>query len=59
MNPYERRIIHDEVSSIEGVMTSSIGSDSSRRVVIFYDKNGTKNADAETATPVLTPENAD
>ena len=59
MNPYERRIIHDEVSSIEGVMTSSIGSDSSRRVVIFYDKNGTKNADAETAAPVLTPENAD
>ena len=42
MNPYERRIIHDEVSSIEGVMTSSIGSDNSRRVVIFYDKNGSK-----------------
>lgn len=59
MNPYERRIIHDEVSSIEGVMTSSIGSDSSRRVVIFFDKNGTKNADAETAAPEVTPDNAD
>ncbi len=42
MNPYDRRIIHDEVSGIEGVTTSSIGSDSSRRVVIFFEKNGEK-----------------
>ena len=35
MTPYERRIIHSEVQSIEGVTTQSIGSDSSRRVVIY------------------------
>lgn len=44
MNPYDRRIIHDEVSGIDGVTTSSIGSDSSRRVVIFFEKNGEKKA---------------
>ena len=65
MNPYERRIIHDEVSTIEGVMTSSIGSDTSRRVVIFYDKsNGAKSENASEAasseTSVeTTNENAD
>ena len=58
MNPYERRIIHDEVSSIEGVMTSSIGSDTSRRVVIFYDKNGSKTEEAA-ETAETTPDNAD
>lgn len=56
MNPYERRIIHDEVSSIEGVMTSSIGSDTGRRVVIFYDKNGSK---AEGAAEASAPETAE
>ncbi len=56
MNPYERRIIHDEVSSIEGVMTSSIGSDTSRRVVIFYDKNGSR---AESAAEASAPEAAE
>ena len=63
MNPYERRIIHDEVSTIEGVMTSSIGSDTSRRVVIFYDKNGSKAEETnEAVAPEATetaPDNAD
>ncbi len=44
MSPYDRRIIHDEVSRIEGVTTSSIGSDSSRRVVIFFEKNSERKA---------------
>lgn len=35
MTPYERRIIHSEVQSIEGVTTQSIGSDSNRRIVIY------------------------
>lgn len=35
MTPYERRIIHSEIQSIEGVSTNSIGSDNSRRVMIF------------------------
>lgn len=38
MTPYERRIIHSEVQSIEGVTTQSIGSDSSRRVVIYPEQ---------------------
>ena len=37
MNPYERRIIHSEVQSIEGVSTNSIGSENNRRVVMFLD----------------------
>ena len=38
MSPYERRIIHDEISGIEGVTTSSIGSDNNRRVVIYFER---------------------
>lgn len=34
MNPYERRIIHTEVQSIEGVESHSVGEGSGRRVVI-------------------------
>ena len=34
MNPYERRIIHTTVQSIEGVISTSFGEGSNRRVVI-------------------------
>lgn len=34
MNPYERRIIHTTVQSIEGVSSTSIGDGDNRRVVI-------------------------
>lgn len=37
MNPYERRIIHSEVQSIEGVSTNSIGAENNRRIVMFLD----------------------
>ena len=41
MSAYERRIIHSEVQSIEGVSTNSVGSDSNRKIVIFLtDKRG-------------------
>ncbi|MBQ9121236.1 MAG: Jag N-terminal domain-containing protein [Clostridia bacterium] len=41
MNPYERRIIHSEIQSIEGVSTHSVGADENRKIVITYDaKNG-------------------
>lgn len=40
MSPYERRIIHSEVQSIEGVSTNSIGQDSGRRVVIYLESEG-------------------
>ena len=38
MTPYERRIIHSEVQNIEGVSTNSIGSENSRKVVLFLDE---------------------
>ncbi len=41
MNAYERRIIHSEVQSIEGVSTSSIGSDNARKVVIYLTNEKT------------------
>lgn len=34
MNPYERRIIHSTVSTIEGAVSSSIGEEPNRKVVI-------------------------
>lgn len=40
MSPYERRIIHSEVQSIEGVSTNSVGVDSNRRVVIYLESEG-------------------
>ena len=43
MSAYERRIIHSEVQSIEGVSTNSIGSDSNRKIVIYLtDKKAAK-----------------
>ena len=38
MTPYERRIIHSEVQNISGVSTNSIGSENSRKVVLFLDE---------------------
>lgn len=35
MSSYERRIIHSEIQSIEGVSTNSVGVEGNRRVVIF------------------------
>lgn len=46
MNPYERRIIHSEVQTIDGVSTNSIGSENNRRIVMFLDDT---KADAESA----------
>lgn len=34
MSAYERRIIHSEIQSIEGVTTYSVGADNNRKVVI-------------------------
>ena len=55
MSPYERRIIHDEVSGIEGVTTSSVGSDNNRRVVIFFERRPADAAVREEETPVAEP----
>ena len=40
MNPYERRVIHSEIQTIEGVSTNSIGVDNNRRIVIFLEEDG-------------------
>ena len=55
MSPYERRIIHDEVSGIEGVTTSSVGSDNNRRVVIFFERRPADAAVREEETPIEKP----
>ena len=39
MNPYERRIIHTAIQSIDGVVSNSIGDGTNRRVVV-YSENG-------------------
>ena len=46
MNPYERRIIHSEVQSFDGVSTNSIGSENNRRIVMFLD-DSKNNAEAD------------
>lgn len=38
MNPYERRIIHTAIQSIEGVTSHSVGYDAERRVVITLEE---------------------
>lgn len=42
MSAYERRIIHSEVQSIEGVSTNSIGSDNNRKIVIYLTDKAPK-----------------
>ena len=39
MNPYERRIIHSEIQTIDGVSTNSIGSENNRKIVIYLDNS--------------------
>lgn len=62
MTPYERRIIHSEVQSIEGVTTQSIGSDSNRRIVIYPEgaiKAGKHKSEPTPHTAPLTDPNAE
>ena len=69
MTPYERRIIHSEIQSIEGVSTNSVGSENNRRVVIYLTEKATaekpvspaeETADvSEVPTPVATPDGED
>lgn len=62
MTAYERRIIHSEVQSIEGVSTNSVGSDNNRKIVIFLtDKKADAAVEAPSAIPIdeefpITPE---
>ncbi|MBR2907598.1 MAG: protein jag [Clostridia bacterium] len=46
MTPYERRIIHSEVQNISGVSTNSIGSENSRKVVLYLDETASAETDS-------------
>lgn len=59
MTPYERRIIHSEVQSIEGVTTQSIGSDNSRRIVIYVERKKATETPVVEETESATEENND
>lgn len=59
MNPYERRVIHTAVQEIEGVVSSSIGMNQDRRVVIEPEggvkprsNGGRRNGGKKAAKPV-------
>ena len=46
MSAYERRIIHSEVQNISGVSTNSIGSENSRKVVLYLDETASAETDS-------------
>ncbi len=56
MSAYERRIIHSEIQSIEGVSTNSIGSDNNRKIVIFLTDKKPRELFEETEAPVAEAE---
>jgi spoIIIJ-associated protein len=37
MNPFERKVVHDAVSAIDGVRSESEGEEPDRRVVVLPD----------------------
>lgn len=59
MSAYERRIIHSEVQSIEGVSTNSIGSDSNRKIVIYLTDKKAAKAEKVTEAKVAEVETPD
>ena len=38
MNPFERKVVHDAITSIEGVRSESVGEEPNRRVVVSPDR---------------------
>ncbi len=42
MNAYERHVIHTALQDVEGVTTYSMGTDPNRRVIVAYDRTGTR-----------------
>jgi len=37
MNPFERKVVHDAISTIDGVRSESEGEEPDRRVVVLPD----------------------
>jgi len=46
MNAYERHVIHTALQEVSGVTTYSMGSEPNRRVVVAYDRTGSKGQQA-------------
>ena len=42
MNAYERHVIHTALQDVEGVTTYSMGTDPNRRVIVAYDRGGSR-----------------
>jgi spoIIIJ-associated protein len=40
MNPFERKVVHDTISAIDGVRSESEGEEPERRVVVIPDRTG-------------------
>jgi spoIIIJ-associated protein len=59
MSAYERRIIHSEVQSIEGVSTNSVGADTNRKIVIYLTDKKPEGIFEETADVSEIPSEAD
>ena len=59
MSAYERRIIHSEIQSIEGVSTNSIGSDNNRKIVIFLTDKKPKELFEDNAADTVAEDNAE
>jgi spoIIIJ-associated protein len=38
MNPFERKVVHDTISAIDGVRSESDGEEPNRRVVVLIDR---------------------
>jgi spoIIIJ-associated protein len=38
MNPFERKVVHDAIASIDGVRSESEGEEPQRRVVVLHDR---------------------
>ncbi len=37
MNPFERKVVHDAIAEIDGVISESEGEEPNRRVVVLVD----------------------
>jgi spoIIIJ-associated protein len=46
MNSYERHVIHTALQDVEGVSTSSTGTEPNRRVVVNYERSADESAEA-------------
>jgi spoIIIJ-associated protein len=38
MNPFERKVVHDAISKVDGVISESEGEEPHRRVVVLVER---------------------